>query len=356
MLAFEGEIWVRPGTILPRGRLLADEGRILAVGEDIEIPEGVIIRKLEPGQKLLPGFVEPHCHLGLYEEITGADRLCEPGSPLTPERSALEHIRFDDVGLIEAALSGGVTTACILPGSASLIGGLGSIIKTGGRRSVLKEDCFLKIALGENVEKENQLDRKAQGELLRSVFREPATPSITAALEGRLPVRVHCHAEEDIRTALELKREFGLALTLEHATEAWKCLPAIREAGVPVIAGPFFVGRPKKEMASPDRALVRKLLEADIPCSFMTDYPSNPPEMLRNALLEAIRWGAGETEAYGLITTASAALLGVGERVGSLEPGKDADLVVHSHSPFDSRDRIMEVYIKGEQLIWPGTY
>lgn len=356
MLAFEGEIWVRSGVILRKGRLLAAEGRILAVGEDIEIPDGTVVRRLEPGQKLLPGFVEPHCHFGLYEEITGADRLCEPDQPLTPERSVLEHIHFEDVGLIEAALTGGVTTACILPGSASLIGGLGAVIKTGGIREVLEQDCFLKVALGENVEKENKLDRKAQRELLFSVFREPAAPSITAALSGRLPVRVHCHAEEDIHTALELKREYGLTLSLEHATEAWKCLPEIREAGASVIAGPFFVGRPKKEMACPDRELVRKLLEAEIPCSFMTDYPSNPPEMLRNALLETIRWGAGEEEAYRLITTGSAELLGVGNRVGSLEPGKDADLVVHSHSPFDSRDRILEVYIKGEQLIWPGTY
>lgn len=355
MIAFEGEIWVRPGRILKKGRLLAADGIIVGVGEDLEIPPGTPVRRLGEGEKLLPGFVEPHCHLGAYEEVTGADRLCEKGALLTPERRILEEIRFGDLGLVEAAWSGGVTTACILPGSASLAGGLGTLIKTGGGRIVLDPACALKLALGENVERENGLDRKGQRDALFRLFREASEPSVRKALAGSLPVRIHCHAEADIRTALELRREFGLRLVLEHATEAWRCLPEIRESGAAVVAGPFFVGRPKEEMARPDRTLAAKLLKKGIPCSLMTDYPSNPPEMLRMALLEAVRWGVPEEDALALATIGAASLLGIGDRVGTLEAGKDADLAIHSASPFDYRDKILETYIKGELLTWPDT-
>ena len=350
MLAFEGEIWVSSELIIPWGKLLVDKGRIVAVGENIDIPSGVEIRKYVNGEKILPGFVEPHCHLGLYEEITGIDNLNIKGLLVSTELVAAEHMNFRNIGLFESALTGGVTTACVMPGSANLVGGIGSVVKTVGSNEVLEKKACLKVALGENVTKAHSIDRDGLRKVLFKFFADGA--------EGyaNLPVRVHCHAREDIELALELKNEFDLDMVLEHLTDGYLLVDKIVESGVKAVTGPFFVGRPKLEMSRPDRELTEKLVKAGVETSFMTDYPSNPPEMLKIALLEVIKNGVPEMKAFDMITLGSARMLGVADRVGSLEPGKDADIVVHSHSPFEYRDKVVEVYEKGVRITWPDIF
>lgn len=350
MLAFEGEIWVNSDLILPLGRLLVDQGKIVAVGEGIDIPKGVEVKRFKNGEKILPGFVEPHCHLGLFEEITGIDNLNIKDQLVSFELVAAERMNFSNLGLFESALTGGVTTACILPGSANLVGGIGSVVKTVGSNEVLIEDACIKVALGENVAKEHGLVRENLREVLFKFIDDRYD------MFSSLPIRVHCHSKEDILLALELKDKYKLNVILEHLTEGHMVLDRIRESGVKAVTGPFFVGRPKLEMASLDRQLTNKLFVAGVETSFMTDYPSNPPEMLKIALLEVIKNGVPSMKAFDMITLGSAKLLGVDDRVGSLEVGKDADIVIHSHSPFEYRDRVVEVYEKGVRITWPDIF
>lgn len=350
MLAFEGEIWVSSELIIPWGKLLVDKGRIISVGENIVIPQGVESRRYVNGEKILPGFVEPHCHLGLYEEITGIDNLNIKGKLVSTELVAADHMNFSNIGLFESALTGGVTTACVLPGSANLVGGIGSVVKTVGSNEVLIKDSCLKIALGENVTKAHTMERMSLRDVLFKFFEDGADGF------DNLTIRVHCHAREDIELALDLRDKFDLNMVLEHLTEGHLMIDRIRESGVKAVAGPFFVGRPKLEMAKPDRELVSKLSRAGVETSFMTDYPSNPPEMLKIALLEVIKNGVPEMKAFDMITLGSARLMGVDDRVGSLEAGKDADIVIHSHSPFEYRDKVVEVYEKGVRITWPNIF
>ncbi len=350
MLAFEGEIWVKSDFIIPWGTLLIDKGKIIAVGVDVKVPIGVKIIKYANGEKILPGFVEPHSHLGLYEEITGVDNLNIKGQLVSTELIASEHINFSNIALFESALTGGVTTAAILPGSANLVGGIGSVVKIVGSNEVLVKESCLKIALGENVIKAHNLEREKLREILIQYF----TDNINKF--NNMSVRVHCHCREDISLALELKKIFNLDMILEHLTEGHVMLDEIGISEVKAVTGPFFVGRPKLEMANLDRALTTKLLSYGVETSFMTDYPSNPPEMLKIALLEVIKNGVKEMKAFDMITMGSARMLGVEDRVGSLEVGKDGDIVIHSHSPFDYKDRILEVYEKGVKITWPNIF
>ncbi len=350
MLAFEGEIWVSSGLILPAGRILVDQGKIVAVGLDIDIPEGVEVKKFVNGEKILPGFVEPHCHLGLFEEITGIDNLNIKGQLISLELIAADRMNFSNLGLFESALTGGVTTACILPGSLNLVGGFGSVVKTVGSNEVLVKKSCIKVAFGENVTREHGLLRENLREVLFKYFDEKYD------VFSSMPIRVHCHSKEDILLALELKDKYNLNMILEHLTEGHLLLDRIRKSGVKAVTGPFFVGRPKLEMANLDRQLTSKLLIEGVETFFMTDYPSNPPEMLKIALLEVVKNGVPPLKAFDMITLGSAKLLGVDNRVGSLDVGKDADIVIHSHSPFDYMDRVMEVYEKGVRITWPDIF
>jgi imidazolonepropionase-like amidohydrolase len=350
MIAFEGEIWVSSDLILPSGRLLVNQGKIVSVGEDIKIPDGVEVKRYDKGEKILPGFVEPHCHLGLFEEITGIDNLNIKGKLISLDLIAADQMNFKNIGLFECALTGGVTTACILPGSANLIGGIGSVVKTVGSHEVLVRESCIKVALGENVTKEHGLERGSIREVLFAFFEENIDRL------GCMPVRVHCHCREDIILALELKDKYNLKMILEHITEGHLLLDRISDSGVKAVTGPFFVGRPKLEMSCPDRQLTTRLYEAGVETSFMTDYPSNPPEMLKIALLEVIKNGVPPIKAFEMITLGSARLLGVDDRVGSLDVGKDADIVIHSSSPFEYNDRVLEVYEKGVKITWPDIF
>ncbi len=350
MLAFEGEIWVRSDFIIPWGIILVEEGKIIAVGDEIKVPIGVETRKFNNGEKILPGFVEPHCHLGLFEEITGVDKLNTKDKLIDSDFVAFENINFSNIGLYESALTGGVTTAGILPGSSNLVGGIGSVVKTVGSNEVLIKKSCLKIALGENVTKAHQLERSE----LRTALIQYLT--LKKKEFSNMTIRVHCHYKEDISLALELKQMFELDMILEHLTEGHTMLEDIKKSGVKAVTGPFFVGRPKLEMANLDRELTTKLLKYGVETSFMTDYPSNPPEMLKIALLEVIKNGVSAIKAYDMITLGSAKLLGVDDKVGSLEVGKDGDIVIHSYSPFDFKDKVLEVYEKGVRITWPNIF
>ena len=358
MLCLEGELWL-PDGILKEGRILIREGRIQDLGpkDRVPCPSGWTHRIYHRGEKILPGFVEAHAHFGLYTEVTAEDRLNRKDSLIAWDYVAGQEMNREDLSFAAAALEGGITTACLFPGSGALIGGVASVVSLSPGIPLLKEVAALKVALGENVEGEYSLKTSVLKERLFRLFEEGVPEGngpLGRALRGELPVRVHVHREEDIRTALELKERFGLRMVLEHATEAHRCLTAVVDSEVAVVTGPFFVGRPKGEMRRLDRSLTRSLVEKGVELCIMSDYPSNPPDMLKMAMLEVVKWGVEERKALEMVTLGAARLLGVEDVVGSLEVGKWGDVVIHSASPFDYGDKILEVYGRGERLEWPN--
>lgn len=354
----EGEIFLPKGKTITKGRLVIVDGIIKEVENRDRIDLGkyekpefsLSIDTYNNEEKILPGFVEPHCHLGIYEEITGEDRLNNKDKIIALDYRAIDNINFKNIGFQEALFNGGVTTCAVFPGSSCLIGGIGAIVKTA-TEEVIKSEYGLKISLGSNVEKEFNINRDSLESKLMETFKRDDNIYINRVLKRKMPVRFHCHLKEDIDIAINLKKKYNIDLIIEHGTESFKVLDELKRENIPVVTGPFFVGRPKKEMENLDRGLLKKLLLKGIRTSMMTDYPCNPPEMLKYTLLEAVKNGVEEWEALDLITILSSEILGIDNRVGSLEKGKDGDVVIHSHSPFNIRDNILKVYIKGEEIV-----
>ena len=136
MISIEGEIWVNPKRILKNGVLLIENEKIVAVGENLDIPRGCTRYRYENGEKVLPGFIDSHTHLGLYEEVYGRELLNEGTALMTPWVEAHYGIRYLDMGFKEALHTGGVTTVGVLPGSANIISGVGCVVKTGGKNPI----------------------------------------------------------------------------------------------------------------------------------------------------------------------------------------------------------------------------
>lgn len=366
MISIEGEVWVKPNHILKKGIVLIENGTITAVGEDLEIPEDCKRYSYNAGEKILPGFIDSHTHLGLYEEVYGREFLNEGTALMTPWVESYLGIRSLDMGFKEALHSGGVTTVGVLPGSANIMGGVGCVLKTGGKNPLMKKHSGLKISLGDNIlncHQERIQSKMAIGSKLFHAFSKVAAGVVSEgdffiqkALNKELMVRVHCHRQEDIALALKLKKEFDLVMSIEHGTEGHYMVDEIKDSGVFFVGGPFFVGRPKVEMANLNRTLVTQLSQSGVVTSFMTDYPSNPPDMLRVALLEVIRNGVDPMDALEMITVTAAKILGVDDEVGTLEVGKTGDVVIHSTSPFVYDNHIKAVFIKGEEIQWQQNY
>ena len=366
MISIEGEIWVNPKRILKNGVLLIENEKIVGVGEGLDIPSDCRRYRYKNGEKILPGFIDPHTHLGLYEEVYGRELLNERTALMTPWVEAYYGIRYLDMGFKEALHTGGVTTVGVLPGSANIISGVGCVVKTGGKNPLMKKNEGLKISLGDNIPSchpQSIQSKMAIGSILNNTFSrvnsgviKEGEAFIRKALGGELKVRVHCHREEDIRFALNLKKTFNLDMVIEHGTEGHYLIDEIKKSNVTFVGGPFFVGRPKVEMANLDRQLLTKLKDKAVVVSFMTDYPSNPPEMLKIALLEVIKQGISPMDAFEMITLSAAHILGIEEHVGSLEVGKDGDVVIHSQSPFEYNTFVKEVFIKGEKIEWKENY
>ena len=274
-------------------------------------------------------------------------------------------------------MRGGVTTLGISPGSGNVIGGQSLVLKTWGTTvdaMVLRHPAGLKVALGENPKRsygEKQkapMTRMATAGLLRQTLvaaqqygqkltaqtlkdgeapeRDLKLEAVWEALQGKMPVKVHAHRADDILTALRIGDEFKLQLTLEHGTEAYKLADELAKRKIPVVAGPNLTNRAKVELKEKSFK-TRLLAKAGVKVALMTDHPVIPIEYLSLCAALAVKEGMDEDAALLAITLNPAEILGVAERVGSLSPGKDADLLVLSGSILDIRTRVERVFING---------
>jgi imidazolonepropionase-like amidohydrolase len=380
--------------ILEQGTVLVEGGRIVALGEEVEIPEDAQIYDAA-GKVVMPGMIDPHCHVGIFPEGYGWQNADgnEMTDPVTPHLRALDAVHPEDQAFKEL-VEAGVTTVLTGPGSGNLIGGQWVCLKTAPKPSIeemiVLEPAGMKMALGENpkrvygdqkktpstrmgnaaslrtalVEAQNYLDKWAQYEADLADYQKqadngkeiqrPKPPernlkweALGRVLRREMKARVHAHRADDMLTAIRIAEEFDLDLTLEHATEGYKIADILAAKRIPVTAGPILFSRSKVELKDMTPKNPGLMVKAGVKVALQTDEMSAVKYLPINAAL-AVREGMPEEEALKAITINAAEVIGVADRVGSLEVGKDADIVVLSGDPLDYRTVTELVLIDGE--------
>jgi imidazolonepropionase-like amidohydrolase len=332
--------------------VLVKNGKIVAIGKNLETPENttVIICK---DQHLFPGFIDVHTHLGLYDEGTGwaGNDANETIEPLTPHIRAIDGVHPLDPAF-QDAIKYGITTVHVMPGSANVIGGTTSVIKTYGlsvSKMIIQETAGLKIALGENPKRihshgnKESITRMGIMGMLREAFYKAKycdemedfrSISIKKALRREIPVRIHAHRADDIISAIRFAEEFNLDYRIEHCTEGHLIADEFVSKQAKVCVGPTLTRRSKIELKNKSWLTYQALSEKGVEVSITTDHPYTPIQYLNICASIAVREGFDEQKALEGITIAAARNLRVEDRVGSIEVGKDADLVIWNYHPF----------------------
>ena len=373
------------GEPIDGGTVLLDAGKIAAVeGPDFAVPAGAEVVDAA-GKWVLPGFIDAHAHLGVHEEGEGwAGRDGnETTRPVTAYVRALDAINPADQGFRDA-IGGGVLAVNINPGSGNPIGGQTAAVKCWGRvvdQMVLREPSGMKSALGENpkrvhgernetpstrlgtagvireafVQAGNYLARLAAAEdqppsERKPVDRDLGLEALARVLRREIPWRQHCHRADDIATALRIAEEFGYDLVIDHGTEAHLVADLLAAKNIPVIIGPLFTSRSKVELRSRSLANPGRLAAAGVTIAITTDHPVVPIHFLIHQASLAVKEGLDAETALRAVTINPARILGVADRIGSLDPGKDADLVIWSGDPLDVSSRAERAYLDGREI------
>lgn len=353
-----------------QGTILIKDGKILDVGEGLLVPSEAQVIDGQ-GRVVLPGFIDTHTHLGIAEEIYAieGDDINESSQPITPQLRALDAINPLDLGFKDA-LSGGVTTAMIAPGSANVIAGMVAVAKVQGKsyeEMLIKPEAGLKITLGENPkrvyghQKKMPNTRMAIASLLRQSFieaqnyrnkkgqdRDLKYENILRVLDREIPIRAHAHRADDILTAIRIAKEFNLRMVIEHCTEGHKIVDELVAAGYPLAVGPTLMNRSKVELAEVSYNTPVVLSKAGLQMSLITDHPVIPIQYLIISAALAVKAGMDKEKALEAITIRAAEILEVDDRIGSIKKGKDADLVIWSGDPLDIQSKPDFVLINGE--------
>jgi imidazolonepropionase-like amidohydrolase len=373
------------GEPIDGGTILFDAGKIVAVGgPGLEVPADAEVVDAA-GKWVLPGFIDAHTHVGVHEEAEGwaGSDVNEMTRPVTAYVRALDGINPAEQGFRDA-IGGGVLAVNVNPGSGNPIGGQTVAIKCWGRvvdQMVLREPAGLKSALGENPKriygerKETPSTRLGTAAVIREAFvqagnylaklaaadeqppseRKPVDRDLGLEALGRvlrreIPWRQHCHRADDIATAIRISREFGYDLVIDHGTEAHLLADLIAAQSIPVIIGPLFTSRSKVELRNRSLANPGRLAAAGVTIAITTDHPVVPINFLIHQASLAVKEGLDRDTALRAITINPARIIGVDGRLGSLEPGKDADLVIWSADPLDVTSRAERAYQDGREI------
>lgn len=328
------------------------------------------------GAWVLPGLIEAHCHMGITEEKKGmeGDDCNENVDPCTPYLRAIDAINSMDAAF-DDAVRAGITSAMIGPGSSNVVGGQFAFVKTKGRcidDLIVKAPAAMKVAFGENPkvnfsgQGKSPVTRMAIAAILREElfkakqykeqkeqgnddfkedFRlEPWLP----VLSGEIPLKAHVHRADDIFTAIRIAKEYGLRITLDHCSEGHLIAEKLVEAGYPAIVGPDFSSRSKIEVQNMAFKTVGVLSEAGILTAVCTDHPVTLIQSLPLCAGMAVKAGLSFEDGLKAITINPAKICGVADRVGSIEPGKDADIAIFDGNPMEIATRTLYTIIDGK--------
>jgi imidazolonepropionase-like amidohydrolase len=374
------------GEPIDGGTVVIVDGKIAAVGgPELTPPPGVHVVDAA-GRWVLPGLVDAHTHLGAREEGEGwaGHDTNELTGPVQAHVRVLDAINPADEGFRDA-IAGGVLAAGITPGSGNPIGGQTVAVRCWGRTvddMVLRSPAGMKSALGENPkrvlgerrvnpssrlgtaaairtalidtlnylekEKENEQESAERGRLTHP--RDLKHEALGRVLRREIPWRQHCHRADDIATALRLADEFGYDLVIDHGTEGYLIADKIAAACVPVVTGPLITARSKVELRNRTMANPGVLAAAGITVAIATDHPVVPIHLLIVQAALAVREGLDRETALRAVTITPARIMRVADRIGSLVPGKDADVTIWSGDPLDVMSRVEAAYIGGREV------
>lgn len=367
-----------------RGAYIADillaGGKIAGIGTDLTAPADAEIFDAD-GLDVYPGFVDAHTHIGLdgygigYE---GCD-YNEMNDIWTPQLRAIDGINPRDPSLA-IARKAGVTCVCTGPGSANVLGGTFLAMKTVGDRinnMIVKDPVAMKCAFGENPKRcyRDKCDstrmstaaflrgalmqakdygarkQAANGDVTKMPAYNQKLEALLPVLAGEIPLKAHAHQANDIFTALRIAHEFGLRITLEHVTEGHLIVDELaKEKDVPMAVGPSLTHASKFELQNKSWATPGVLAKAGCHVSIITDNSVIPQQYLPLCAGMAVKAGMDEFDALKAITINPAEHIGVADRVGTLEVGKDADLVITNGCPFEVMTEVKAVFIDGARI------
>ena len=384
MLIINGTVHTMDGPIIEHGYVAVAGSKIAKVGPMSECPqngEGEIIDA--QGGHICPGFIDAHCHLGMFGDALGfeSDDGNEETDPCTPHLRAIDGVNPLDRCFSEARAAG-VTTVLTGPGSANPVSGQFAALKTDGRwvdAMVVRAPAAMKLALGENPKQvyhdrdETPVTRMATAAIIRENLRkaveygekmdraardEDADPpdydaklgALLPVVRGELPVHIHAHRADDIATGVRIAREFGLRCVIVHGTEGHLIPDLLAREKIPVITGPALGDRSKPELANmtlENPALIRR---AGVEVAICTDHPEVPVQYLPLCAALAVKGGLDPEEALAAITVTAAGIAGLGDVLGTLAPGREADVVVTSRHPLELLGEVRAVLIGGRRI------
>ena len=344
------------GAPIPNAVIVVEKGRIAAVGRDVVIPAGLEVLDLT-GKVVIPGMIDAYSRIGTPFAGDGA----EPSASSGPENRAIDGLRLDVPDWTESVRSG-ITTVIVGPGAGPRFGGQSATLKTFGldlRTRVLKGSGepvlsanaanpshfpALRAQLLKARDHRERAKAGGGGDKGRAPDRNLGLEALSGALDGGEAVRAHVQWAHDILALLELKDEFGLDLLLVDAPEAWKVAGELARRGVGVLCTPMVLGINLTEDALDGLAVLRA---AGVRLAMRSDHPASPQKWFRLNGAMAVRHGLSGEEALAAMTIDPARMARIDQRVGSLEPGKDADLVVLNGTWYEPAARIEMVFVDG---------
>lgn len=362
-----GQLHTITNGIIERGTIIIENGKITAIGADLPIPSGAKVIDAA-GKWVQPGVFEAHSHLGVSEQGMGfeGNDTNEMVDPVTPHVRAIDGLNPHDQAFTDA-IEAGVTNAWVTPGSANVIGGQGATVRTWGNtveEMVMEPYSAMKAALGENPKRVYSAKSKIQTRMGSASFmretlykakaymrkqeaaREKGTDMpdydvrlepLCAVLRKEVPMRIHAHRADDIMTAVRFAREFDFNFTIEHCTEGFLIVDELKSEPrlLGVVVGPTMTSRTKIEVAKKQWETAGIMQQAGIRTCITTDHPVTPVQYLATCAGLCNKAGMDEEQALAAVTYNAAVIAGVGDRVGSLEVGKEADIAIFTGSPFD---------------------
>ena len=328
------------------------------------------------GKYITPGFIDAHSHICISEEGMGevGDDCCDYSDAITPQLEVLDGLYpFDRA--VERSVRAGVTCACVCPGSDGVIGGVASVIRLTGKiadEMIVTRKAAVKGSLGENPkaakhgfasrmgtayhlrkcleDTKEYLFEKEEAEKNGDHFRcDPGKENMAMVLRKEIPLHIHAHRSDDICTAIRIAKEYDIRIVIVHCTDGIDIAEHIAASGFPAIVGPSMNPCSKQEVWNKSFETAGVLNRAGVKVCITADHDVTPLYYLPIYAAMAVRFGMDDAEALRAVTSYPAEILGIDDRKGALVSGKDADLVIWSHHPFDIHAKAEHVFIEGKQ-------